>query len=767
MTTKLSTSIENMEINGMDEINKCKIIVIGYGAVGKTTLIRALAGKGFNKIPCTDGVEVSEFSVTKDSKTMTFYFWDFAGQDDYYSTHRFFMSKNCIVLLAWKMTDLANTKMTELSHKFWLDSIQMIVSKCPVIVVGTHADECNGAFPSALLSEYKNIKASIAISSKSNQGIEELKSTIFNVALNHPPTQIIIPKFTKNLIKWISKLKETNPVLLKKEFIQIISKEFEEFKNEKDISKIWSVLNDLGIIMDFENLVILDPNWLNQLFTSVVTGVPNKKSKVLHGILNHDNLPWNEIVKNIPFLTNEILLKMMFSFKIAFPRININGEIKSSLIPSMLDDRTKEANDYIIKSELNLKRRRINFFLNSKLINYVPNGFLNFWMTNSNVFTHLPIEYCFKTECIYEENGLKVLISIEQHQYIDIFCSKLEDPEVRISVIEKIITEMKSICKNWEGLTIQDTIPCDTCNNGHFNWKVLRQYTEKIDQNIMCNICGGENPLTSVLSDDTLISKTRKFVNEDDIRIFVKNVSTKIDFENIQLLNSTKLEKGLWKNSIIGLKACHVYGDKNTLEKQYKEIQLLQNIPNHPNVSTIIGVCKSHQRSIVLTEWSNSGTLEDLLKSSTLNIKDVLNFFVDISNGMKHIHEQNIVHGEIIPKNIMVDKIGNIICLKIASFGSGSNQEIETKVSSKQSDIWAFGVLMCQILLNTKSIYKTMTFEELMKEIDSKIFASSNETLKKLKNWISRCFEIDPSQRPSFSSLYAEITEYQKEIFYS
>ncbi len=111
------------------ELGKCKVIVVGYGNVGKTSFIHSVMKRDF-KNSMTDGVDVYEFSKER----MTFYFWDFAGQQEYYTTHRFFMSNNSIVVLVWNMRE----KVNESDLEFWLNSIEMIVSGCPVLVVGTH-----------------------------------------------------------------------------------------------------------------------------------------------------------------------------------------------------------------------------------------------------------------------------------------------------------------------------------------------------------------------------------------------------------------------------------------------------------------------------------------------------------------------------------------------------------------------------------------------------------------------------------------------------
>ena len=62
--------------------------------------------------------------------------WDFGGQELFYTTHQFFLSKNSIHLLLFNLTD----KFMENELFFWLNSIQYRAPGSKVIIIGTHMD---------------------------------------------------------------------------------------------------------------------------------------------------------------------------------------------------------------------------------------------------------------------------------------------------------------------------------------------------------------------------------------------------------------------------------------------------------------------------------------------------------------------------------------------------------------------------------------------------------------------------------------------------
>jgi GTPase SAR1 family protein len=69
---------------------------------------------------------------------ITFRTHDFTGQKEYYSTHQYFLSKRCVYLICWKLTD--EEKGINEIHT-WLLNIQTRAPGSPCILVGTHYDQ--------------------------------------------------------------------------------------------------------------------------------------------------------------------------------------------------------------------------------------------------------------------------------------------------------------------------------------------------------------------------------------------------------------------------------------------------------------------------------------------------------------------------------------------------------------------------------------------------------------------------------------------------
>ena len=126
--------------------HRLKLMLVGLGGRGKTSLLRQLQ---MQKHPAynvaTVGVEVKDWkfknprkNFRRKSPKFILSTWDFAGQEDFYSTHQYFLSSRAVYLAIYN----ASHGPEELkSLRQWLLNIQAAAPGSPVILVGTHADK--------------------------------------------------------------------------------------------------------------------------------------------------------------------------------------------------------------------------------------------------------------------------------------------------------------------------------------------------------------------------------------------------------------------------------------------------------------------------------------------------------------------------------------------------------------------------------------------------------------------------------------------------
>lgn len=102
--------LRSLEQNA-EPLYEAKLVLVGEGNVGKTTLLKALKGKAGEppqkNEATTHGVEIDIHGLRlphpqKDGVEIQLNAWDFGGQDVYRVTHQFFFSRRSLYILVWE-----------------------------------------------------------------------------------------------------------------------------------------------------------------------------------------------------------------------------------------------------------------------------------------------------------------------------------------------------------------------------------------------------------------------------------------------------------------------------------------------------------------------------------------------------------------------------------------------------------------------------------------------------------------------------------------
>ncbi|MCI5120784.1 MAG: GTP-binding protein, partial [Candidatus Electrothrix sp. AUS4] len=111
------------------ELAEVKVIVVGEGTTGKTSLVRLLCGEQFNENePMTHGIRIKQCQSSGCNRTIRCKLWDFGGQEIMQATHQFFLSHRCLYVLV-----LDGRKNERSEH--WLRYIETFGDGSPVLVV--------------------------------------------------------------------------------------------------------------------------------------------------------------------------------------------------------------------------------------------------------------------------------------------------------------------------------------------------------------------------------------------------------------------------------------------------------------------------------------------------------------------------------------------------------------------------------------------------------------------------------------------------------
>ena len=285
-------------------LNEVKVLLVGEGSSGKTSLVKRLLGEGFDgNEHQTQGINIKGWKFKYKDKEIKVNFWDFGGQEIMHSTHQFFLSKRSLYILV-----LDGRK--DEKPEYWLKLIENFGGDSPVLVVINKIDE-NPAFElnrKFLHEKYPSIKGFYRLSCKSNEGVEEFSKALQEELTKVKHLETTWPKSWFNVKSRIEKICPSCPSNIEdknaceyfnfidyKEYKQMC--ENEGIKDESKQNTLVDFLHDLGVIIHFRdipllNTHVLEPEWV----TNAVYKIVNSKDIVeSRGVLKLNMLP--EILK--------------------------------------------------------------------------------------------------------------------------------------------------------------------------------------------------------------------------------------------------------------------------------------------------------------------------------------------------------------------------------------------------------------------------------------------------------------------------------------
>jgi len=162
---------------GRRPLNEAKLIIVGRGGTGKTSIVNRLVHDYFDKDEKkTDGIQITGWKLTlTGSESVRLNIWDFGGQEIMHATHQFFLSRRSLYLLVLNGREGGE----DADAEYWLRLIDSFGRQSPVIVVlnkvREHPFDVNRL---ALQRKYPTIRHFIKTDCEDLTGLQELRLAI-------------------------------------------------------------------------------------------------------------------------------------------------------------------------------------------------------------------------------------------------------------------------------------------------------------------------------------------------------------------------------------------------------------------------------------------------------------------------------------------------------------------------------------------------------------------------------------------------------------
>ncbi|XP_018618432.2 focal adhesion kinase 1-like isoform X4 [Scleropages formosus] len=227
----------------------------------------------------------------------------------------------------------------------------------------------------------------------------------------------------------------------------------------------------------------------------------------------------------------------------------------------------------------------------------------------------------------------------------------------------------------------------------------------------------------------------------------------------------------------VAVKTCKNCTSDNVREKFLQEALTMRQF-DHPHIVKLVGVITENPGWIVM-ELCMLGELRSFLqvRKYNLDLASLILFAYQLSTALAYLESKRFVHRDIAARNVLVSSTD---CVKLGDFGLSRYMEdcsyykaskgklpikwmapesINFRRFTSASDVWMFGVCMWEILMYGVKPFQGVKNNDVIGKIENgERLAMPHNCPPTLYSLMTKCWSYDPSKRPRFTELKAQLS---------
>ncbi|XP_062987252.1 focal adhesion kinase 1 isoform X6 [Elgaria multicarinata webbii] len=226
----------------------------------------------------------------------------------------------------------------------------------------------------------------------------------------------------------------------------------------------------------------------------------------------------------------------------------------------------------------------------------------------------------------------------------------------------------------------------------------------------------------------------------------------------------------------VAIKTCKNCTSDSVREKFLQEALTMRQF-DHPHIVKLIGVITENPVWIIM-ELCTLGELRSFLqvRKYNLDLASLILYAYQLSTALAYLESKRFVHRDIAARNVLVSSTD---CVKLGDFGLSRYMEDSTYYKASKgklpikwmapesinfrrftsaSDVWMFGVCMWEILMHGIKPFQGVKNNDVIGRIENgERLPMPPNCPPTLYSLMTKCWAYDPSRRPRFTELKAQL----------
>ncbi|KAK2156921.1 hypothetical protein LSH36_202g07038 [Paralvinella palmiformis] len=206
--------------------------------------------------------------------------------------------------------------------------------------------------------------------------------------------------------------------------------------------------------------------------------------------------------------------------------------------------------------------------------------------------------------------------------------------------------------------------------------------------------------------------------------------------------------------------------DMQTVQNFLKEAYFVINV-NHKNLIPLLELTIHSGRPCMIFPFYKNGNVSAYLKKNqNTSQAKLIDFAVDIAEGLKYIHNNNYIYCELMAGNCFLEDHYEANQLLTSSWKWFALELLKNEtVFTTETDVWAFGIVLYEVFSKGKEPYDDISTPHYLLQTleDGNPLTQPPDCPDCIYDVMKKCWNKDPALRPSISSIFGYLKTAQSQ----